>query len=220
MAWDTLVTLFREGVRNLWDLMPDDLKWSWGNNKRYKVYSKRNELESSWKHPHTSTGPLKNRLAQNWSLVPKRMGTAALESKFNPYDIRVRTKEGLHGRKIFKWAMYFLSSQALESWVMCHRSGWKSGMFCLPILCSTSWTRFQTLSLFVLMTLCHTYPHLNFPKLHPSFRIYLKHHPHHQRFANCPTPWPTPASSLPQRLILLGNHRVLSDAFLLPHVQA
>lgn len=28
VAWDNLVTLFREGVRNLWDLTPDDLRWS------------------------------------------------------------------------------------------------------------------------------------------------------------------------------------------------
>ena len=35
------------GVPNLWDLMPDDLRWSWRNNNRNKVHNKRIMLESS-----------------------------------------------------------------------------------------------------------------------------------------------------------------------------
>ena len=31
----------KSGVPNLWDLMPDDLKWSWCNNNRNKLHDKR-----------------------------------------------------------------------------------------------------------------------------------------------------------------------------------
>ena len=209
--------------------MPDDLKWSWCNNKRNKVHSKCNELESSWNHPNPSPGPLKNYLAQNWSLVPKRMGTAVLENEqIQPlYDIRVRTEEGLHGRKIFKWAMYFLSSQALESWVMCHHSWRKPGMFCLPILCSTSWTRFQTLSLCSYDSL-PCLPSPQFPKSLSILQDLSEASSSSPEIswlplliAPCHDPLlPTPAPSLPQRLILLGNHHALSYAVLLPRVQA
>ena len=41
----------KSGVPNLWDLMPDDLRWSWCNNHRNKVHGKCNALESSWNHP-------------------------------------------------------------------------------------------------------------------------------------------------------------------------
>ena len=38
----------RAGVPSLWDLMSDDLRWSWcNNNNRNKVYNKCNVLESS-----------------------------------------------------------------------------------------------------------------------------------------------------------------------------
>lgn len=58
--------------------MPDDLKWNGCNNNRNKVLSKcihLNRLESHSPDP----GPWKNCLPQNWSLVPKRLGTAGLE---------------------------------------------------------------------------------------------------------------------------------------------
>ena len=35
------------GVPSLWDLMPDDLRWSWCDNNRNKGRNKRNALESS-----------------------------------------------------------------------------------------------------------------------------------------------------------------------------
>ena len=35
-------------VSILWDLMPDDQRWSWYNNNRNKVHSKCIELKSSW----------------------------------------------------------------------------------------------------------------------------------------------------------------------------
>ena len=37
-------------VPNFWDLMPNDLRWSWYNNNRNKVHNKCNVFESSWKH--------------------------------------------------------------------------------------------------------------------------------------------------------------------------
>ena len=36
------------GVPSPWDLMPDDLRWSWCNNNRNKVHNKCKVLESSW----------------------------------------------------------------------------------------------------------------------------------------------------------------------------
>ena len=41
----------RTGIPNLWDLMPDDLRWSWWNKNRNKVLNKCHALESSWNHP-------------------------------------------------------------------------------------------------------------------------------------------------------------------------
>ena len=42
------VPLLWSGVPNLWDLMPDDLRWSWCNSNRNKVHDKCDVLESSW----------------------------------------------------------------------------------------------------------------------------------------------------------------------------
>ena len=57
--------------------MPDNLRWSWCNSNRNKVSNECNVLESFWNHPPTP-GLWKNYLPQNWSLVPKRLRTAAL----------------------------------------------------------------------------------------------------------------------------------------------
>ena len=57
------------------DLMPDDLRWSWCNSKN-KVHNKCNAFESSPNHLHPH--PWKNCHPRNRSLVPKRLGTAAL----------------------------------------------------------------------------------------------------------------------------------------------
>ena len=38
------------GVPNPWDLMPDDMRWSWHNNSRNKVHNKCNAFESSQNH--------------------------------------------------------------------------------------------------------------------------------------------------------------------------
>lgn len=39
------------GLSNLWELMPDDLKWSWCKHNRNKVYNKYNAVKLSWNHP-------------------------------------------------------------------------------------------------------------------------------------------------------------------------
>ena len=41
----------RSGVFSIWDLMPDDLRWSLCNNNRNKVPNIYNMLESSHNHP-------------------------------------------------------------------------------------------------------------------------------------------------------------------------
>ena len=67
----------KSGVPNLWDLMPDDLRWSWGNNHRNKVHGKCNALESSWNHPSLPWFK-KNLSSMKLVLVPKRLGTTAV----------------------------------------------------------------------------------------------------------------------------------------------
>ena len=55
-------------VPNLWDLMPDDLSWSWCNSNRSKVHTKFDVLESleNWW------------LRWNLNLVPTKLGTTAV----------------------------------------------------------------------------------------------------------------------------------------------
>ena len=43
---------FYAEVPNLWDLVPDDLRWGLCNNNRNKMHNKFNALESSQNHPH------------------------------------------------------------------------------------------------------------------------------------------------------------------------
>ena len=59
--------------------MSDDLRWNWCNNNRNKVHIKCNAL-GSWNHPTHIPGPWKNCLPWHWSLMPKGLGTAALEA--------------------------------------------------------------------------------------------------------------------------------------------
>ena len=68
------------GVPNLWDLRPDYLKWSWCNNNRNKVHNKCNVLESPQKHSFPQS--LGKFSSWNWSLVPKRSGTAVSSSSW------------------------------------------------------------------------------------------------------------------------------------------
>ena len=50
------------GIPNLWDLMPDDLRWSWCNNNRNKVHNKCNVLE--------------------WPITPKKKNWPVLKQLF------------------------------------------------------------------------------------------------------------------------------------------
>ena len=71
-------------VPSLWDPLLDELRWSLCNNNRNQVPKDRNVLESFWNPPPPTPPPVcGNSLPRNWSLVPKRLGTAALDDK-NP----------------------------------------------------------------------------------------------------------------------------------------
>ena len=95
----------KPGVPHLQDLMLNDLRWSWCDNNRNKVHNKCNAFGSSWNHP-PNTVPWKNCLPQNQSLVPKRLGTAALNYKcfFHPFITR-------HGSSSFITHIAFLWKQ-------------------------------------------------------------------------------------------------------------
>ena len=43
---------FQSGVPSLWNLMPDNLTWSWGINNGNKVHNKCTVLKSPPNHPH------------------------------------------------------------------------------------------------------------------------------------------------------------------------
>ena len=68
----------RTAVPNLWDLMPDDLSWSWCNNNRNKMHNTCNALEPSRSHPYQPSS-LENCLPQNQFLVPKMLGSTDVE---------------------------------------------------------------------------------------------------------------------------------------------
>ena len=67
---------FRAGVPSLWEPMADGLRWICCSDNRNEAHTKRNVLEITPKPapPHPSS-PLKNRLPQKQSLVPKRLET-------------------------------------------------------------------------------------------------------------------------------------------------
>ena len=46
--WKAFIDSLEQGVPKLWDLIPDDLRWSWCNKNRNKVHNKYNVPESSW----------------------------------------------------------------------------------------------------------------------------------------------------------------------------
>ena len=72
------------GIPNLWDLMPDDLRWSWCNNNRNKVHNKCNALESSRNHlpPPWSVEKL-----SSLKLIPgaKNVGDHSSRASFAPW---------------------------------------------------------------------------------------------------------------------------------------
>ena len=60
---------YRAVIPNLWYLMPDDLRWSWYNNNRNKVYSKYNAFESSSNHLSTPTCQSEEKLSSMKSVT-------------------------------------------------------------------------------------------------------------------------------------------------------
>ena len=76
---------FKARVPDLWDLIPDDLRWSWCNNNWNKVHNRCNTLNHPQTIPSTPTprpadpSPWKNCLPSNWFLVPKSLETAVLK---------------------------------------------------------------------------------------------------------------------------------------------
>ena len=69
-------------VPSLWDLMPDDLRWSWYNNNGNKVRNKGDALESTPYHAPPPTGLWKNCFSTNsFSLVLKTLGTPGQHGK-------------------------------------------------------------------------------------------------------------------------------------------
>ena len=62
------IFLFTSGIPSLWDLMPDDLRWSWCNKNRNKVHITCNALQS---HHSPTPGPRTKWLPQNQCLVPE-----------------------------------------------------------------------------------------------------------------------------------------------------
>ena len=87
-----------------WDLMPDDLRWSWcnSNNNRNKLHSTYNVLESSWNHhsPHLPLHPPPSveKLSPTKS-VPgaKKFGDCWLEMKAHTSDKTEKPNHVLHG---------------------------------------------------------------------------------------------------------------------------
>ena len=83
--------IFHQRYRRVWvsylqDLMLNGLRWSLGKNKN-KVYNKCNTLQSSWNYiPTPGHSSWKIFLLGNWSLVPKTLGTVALEKQL-PQDL-------------------------------------------------------------------------------------------------------------------------------------
>ena len=58
------ITFFfsRARVPNLWDLMPDDLRWSSRDNNRNNMHNKYNALESSRNHSPSSPPPVRGKI--------------------------------------------------------------------------------------------------------------------------------------------------------------
>ena len=69
------------GIPTLWDLMPEDLRWSWCHNNRNQVHNQCNVLESSQHHPKPPPSSIcgKTVLHETGPWCQKRLGIAALQ---------------------------------------------------------------------------------------------------------------------------------------------
>ena len=91
----------KPGVPSLWDLMPNDLKWSWCDHNRNKVHNKCSELESFWNQP-PNPSLWENRLPWNPSLCQEGWRS----SKWNHIE----------------WTVLLLLNNSKE-WMTCHKDG-------------------------------------------------------------------------------------------------
>ena len=120
-------------VSNLWDLMPDDLSWSWSNSNRNKVHNKCDELESSPNHhPAPSTEKL-----SSMKLVPgaKKVGNHCIYGEENPAAPPIF----LPGCRVLGWALDRRPAsmrQALLSNCKCSSTGEKLRKAPVPGACS------------------------------------------------------------------------------------
>lgn len=71
---------------NLWDLMPDELRWNWCYNNRNKVHDECDALESSPPPPPLPSTPglWTNGFPWNQPLVPERLQTTTLQGPVLP----------------------------------------------------------------------------------------------------------------------------------------
>ena len=107
-------------VLSLWDLMPDDPRWSWCNNNRNKVHNKYNALESSWNH--TLPSPWKNCLPWNWSLVAERLGIVGVKWR--------SSYPGMH--KMHQYNTQMLPIQSHDGLMLrCLAGTWRCYSYCL-----------------------------------------------------------------------------------------
>ena len=83
------IPLCNTGIPNLWDRMPDDLRWNWCNNNRNKVHNKSDALESSPTPTPLLPSPWKSCLPQNQTLMSKSVGTGALEKSLSAAEENV-----------------------------------------------------------------------------------------------------------------------------------
>ena len=71
---------FEAGVPNVWDLMPDDLRWSWCHNNRNKVHNKCDALEK-WSESESrsvvSTSLRPHRLNSPWNSPGQNTGVGS-----------------------------------------------------------------------------------------------------------------------------------------------
>ena len=129
---------------DLQDLMPEDLKWSWCSNNRNEVQVSVTCLN----HSKTILWPpdlWKNCLPWNWSLVPKRLGTTAVDlhithqfrTIFGLFSLLVSLKEWGALWKCERFMRPEVSCIFLRSLSLGHRNS--LFLMCFPLGLTWSW---------------------------------------------------------------------------------